>query len=144
MQNIRLLKNTVQDYVWGSPSAIPELLGKKNPDRHGDHDNQGHHPEWMEQKRRDSFVGEDTGRGIARGRSRKRYSGDESLRLGVLVRFAAEIIKNARRLDAEQARVVRVIHESSPHLVFDRAIDRQIDARRIPESSPQPDTIGFG
>jgi len=33
MQNIRLLKNTVQDYVWGSPSAIPELLGKKNPDQ---------------------------------------------------------------------------------------------------------------
>jgi mannose-6-phosphate isomerase len=26
-----LLKNTVQNYAWGSPTAIPELLGERNP-----------------------------------------------------------------------------------------------------------------
>ena len=31
MRTIKLLKNTVQNYAWGSPSAIPELLGEQNP-----------------------------------------------------------------------------------------------------------------
>ena len=31
MQRIKLLKNTVQNYAWGSPTAIPELLGEENP-----------------------------------------------------------------------------------------------------------------
>jgi mannose-6-phosphate isomerase len=31
MFKIRLLKNTVQNYAWGSATAIPELLGEKNP-----------------------------------------------------------------------------------------------------------------
>ena len=31
MKMIALLDNTVQFYAWGSPSAIPELLGKQNP-----------------------------------------------------------------------------------------------------------------
>ncbi len=31
MRRIKLLKNTVQDYAWGSPTAIPELLGEENP-----------------------------------------------------------------------------------------------------------------
>jgi mannose-6-phosphate isomerase len=31
MRKIGLLKNTVQKYAWGSVTAIPELLGKKNP-----------------------------------------------------------------------------------------------------------------
>jgi len=30
---IGLLKNTIQEYVWGSTSAIPEFLGLKNPER---------------------------------------------------------------------------------------------------------------
>ena len=30
MANIHLLKNTVQEYVWGSTRAIPELLGRPN------------------------------------------------------------------------------------------------------------------
>lgn len=32
MRTIKLLKNTVQNYAWGSPSAIPELLGVENPE----------------------------------------------------------------------------------------------------------------
>ena len=31
MRTIKLLKNTVQNYAWGSPTAIPELLGEENP-----------------------------------------------------------------------------------------------------------------
>jgi mannose-6-phosphate isomerase len=31
MQNIALLKNTIQEYAWGSPKAIPGLLGQSNP-----------------------------------------------------------------------------------------------------------------
>ena len=31
MRSIKLLKNTVQNYAWGSPTAIPELLGEDNP-----------------------------------------------------------------------------------------------------------------
>jgi len=31
MRTIKLLKNTVQNYAWGSPTAIPELLGELNP-----------------------------------------------------------------------------------------------------------------
>ena len=31
MRTIKLLKNTVQNYAWGSPTAIPELLGERNP-----------------------------------------------------------------------------------------------------------------
>jgi mannose-6-phosphate isomerase len=31
MQTIKLLKNSVQNYAWGSPTAIPELLGEQNP-----------------------------------------------------------------------------------------------------------------
>jgi len=31
MRTIKLLKNTVQNYAWGSPAAIPELLGEQNP-----------------------------------------------------------------------------------------------------------------
>jgi mannose-6-phosphate isomerase len=31
MRSIKLLKNTIQNYAWGSPTAIPELLGKENP-----------------------------------------------------------------------------------------------------------------
>jgi mannose-6-phosphate isomerase len=31
MRNIELLKNTVQNYAWGSQTAIPELLGEPNP-----------------------------------------------------------------------------------------------------------------
>jgi len=31
MRSIKLLKNTVQNYAWGSPTAIPELLGEENP-----------------------------------------------------------------------------------------------------------------
>ena len=31
MRKIGLLKNTVQNYAWGSVTAIPELLGQKNP-----------------------------------------------------------------------------------------------------------------
>ena len=31
MRTIKLLKNTVQNYAWGSPTAIPELLGEQNP-----------------------------------------------------------------------------------------------------------------
>jgi mannose-6-phosphate isomerase len=31
MQKIATLKNTVQDYAWGSAGAIPNLLGRKNP-----------------------------------------------------------------------------------------------------------------
>ncbi|NIV99299.1 mannose-6-phosphate isomerase, class I, partial [Candidatus Saccharibacteria bacterium] len=30
MANIHLLKNTIQEYVWGSTRAIPELLGRPN------------------------------------------------------------------------------------------------------------------
>jgi mannose-6-phosphate isomerase len=30
MRTIKLLKNTVQNYAWGSPTAIPELLGEEN------------------------------------------------------------------------------------------------------------------
>jgi mannose-6-phosphate isomerase len=32
MKKIGLLKNTIQNYRWGSPSAIPSLLGRKNPE----------------------------------------------------------------------------------------------------------------
>jgi len=31
MRTIKLLKNTVQNYAWGSLTAIPELLGERNP-----------------------------------------------------------------------------------------------------------------
>ncbi len=31
MHTIKLLKNTIQNYAWGSPTAIPELLGEQNP-----------------------------------------------------------------------------------------------------------------
>jgi len=31
MRTIKLLKNPVQNYAWGSPTAIPELLGEQNP-----------------------------------------------------------------------------------------------------------------
>ena len=31
MEIIGLLKNTIQEYAWGSPEAIPDLLGQKNP-----------------------------------------------------------------------------------------------------------------
>ncbi len=31
MNGIALMKNRVQKYAWGSPSAIPELLGEENP-----------------------------------------------------------------------------------------------------------------
>jgi mannose-6-phosphate isomerase len=31
MQKIGLLKNTIQEYAWGSPKAIPDLLGRRNP-----------------------------------------------------------------------------------------------------------------
>ena len=31
MKKIALLKNTIQPYAWGSRTAIPELLGEKNP-----------------------------------------------------------------------------------------------------------------
>ncbi len=31
MRTIKLLKNTIQNYGWGSPTAIPELLGERNP-----------------------------------------------------------------------------------------------------------------
>jgi mannose-6-phosphate isomerase len=31
MKKIGLLKNSVQNYAWGSPTAIPELLGEPNP-----------------------------------------------------------------------------------------------------------------
>jgi mannose-6-phosphate isomerase len=30
MPSIGLLKNTIQNYAWGSTTAIPELLGEKN------------------------------------------------------------------------------------------------------------------
>ncbi|MDM8557060.1 mannose-6-phosphate isomerase, class I [Desulfococcaceae bacterium HSG7] len=30
MQNIFLLQNVIQDYAWGSATAIPDLMGKKN------------------------------------------------------------------------------------------------------------------
>jgi mannose-6-phosphate isomerase len=30
MRSIGLLKNTIQNYAWGSTTAIPELLGEKN------------------------------------------------------------------------------------------------------------------
>ena len=30
MQNIFLLQNVIQDYAWGSPTAIPALMGKEN------------------------------------------------------------------------------------------------------------------
>jgi len=33
MMKIGLLKNTIQEYAWGSTRAIPDLLGQKNPDR---------------------------------------------------------------------------------------------------------------
>ena len=32
MMKIGLLKNTIQDYAWGSTRAIPDLLGQKNPE----------------------------------------------------------------------------------------------------------------
>ena len=32
MDTICLLKNTIQEYAWGSTRAIPELLGQKNPE----------------------------------------------------------------------------------------------------------------
>ena len=32
MMKIGLLKNTIQEYAWGSTRAIPDLLGQKNPD----------------------------------------------------------------------------------------------------------------
>ena len=32
MERIRRLKNPVQKYAWGSPTAIPRLLGQDNPD----------------------------------------------------------------------------------------------------------------
>ncbi|MGD1975629.1 MAG: mannose-6-phosphate isomerase, class I, partial [Desulfobacterales bacterium] len=31
MRSIKPLKNTIQNYAWGSPTAIPELLGEENP-----------------------------------------------------------------------------------------------------------------
>ncbi|NNL75029.1 MAG: mannose-6-phosphate isomerase, partial [Desulfobacterales bacterium] len=31
MHKIGLLKNSVQNYAWGSATAIPELLGEQNP-----------------------------------------------------------------------------------------------------------------
>ena len=31
MEIIGLLKNTIQEYAWGSPEAIPDLLGQENP-----------------------------------------------------------------------------------------------------------------
>ena len=31
MKTIGLLQNTVQHYAWGSPTSLPQLLGKKNP-----------------------------------------------------------------------------------------------------------------
>lgn len=31
MRVIKLMKNTIQNYDWGSPTAIPELLGEQNP-----------------------------------------------------------------------------------------------------------------
>jgi len=33
MKTIGLMKNVVQHYAWGSPTAIPELLGEQNPSR---------------------------------------------------------------------------------------------------------------
>jgi len=33
MKTIERLQNPVQDYAWGSPTAIPELLGRNNPSR---------------------------------------------------------------------------------------------------------------
>ena len=33
MDKIGLLKNTVQEYAWGSSSAIADLLGQKNPEK---------------------------------------------------------------------------------------------------------------
>jgi len=32
MQKIGLLKNTIQEYAWGSPKSIPDLLGQENPE----------------------------------------------------------------------------------------------------------------
>ena len=32
METIGLLKNSIQEYAWGSPSAMADLLGLKNPD----------------------------------------------------------------------------------------------------------------
>ncbi len=32
MQKIGLLKNTIQEYAWGSPKSISDLLGQKNPE----------------------------------------------------------------------------------------------------------------
>jgi hypothetical protein len=32
MKSICLLRNRIQDYAWGSSTAIPNLLGEKNPD----------------------------------------------------------------------------------------------------------------
>jgi mannose-6-phosphate isomerase len=34
MFSISLLKNTIQEYAWGSICAIPDLLGQKNPENH--------------------------------------------------------------------------------------------------------------
>ena len=33
MEKIGLLKNTIQEYAWGSSRAIPDLLGQKNPEK---------------------------------------------------------------------------------------------------------------
>ena len=33
MMKISILKNTIQEYAWGSTEAIPDLLGRKNPER---------------------------------------------------------------------------------------------------------------
>jgi mannose-6-phosphate isomerase len=33
MMKIALMKNTIQEYAWGSTDAIPDLLGQKNPER---------------------------------------------------------------------------------------------------------------
>ena len=33
MQKIGLLKNIIQEYAWGSTTAIPDLLGRRNPER---------------------------------------------------------------------------------------------------------------
>jgi mannose-6-phosphate isomerase len=33
MMKISILKNTIQEYAWGSTRAIPDLLGRKNPER---------------------------------------------------------------------------------------------------------------
>jgi mannose-6-phosphate isomerase len=32
MEKIGLLKNSIQEYAWGSPRAIPDLLGQRNPE----------------------------------------------------------------------------------------------------------------